>query len=111
MNNEQLKSKGLITLQEYNDKVKSGEIERTAPKTPLQKWEEDKMSLRKSCNAMCYACMGGDMGDNLNIEAELVRDLITKTSHINHFGGSISLDSKDLEVVEKIRVFSESFGK
>lgn len=50
-------------------------------------------------------------GDNLNSEAELVRDLITKTSYINHFGGSISLDSKDLEVVEKIRVFSESFGK
>lgn len=28
---EQTKSKGLIALQEYNDKVKSGEIERTAP--------------------------------------------------------------------------------
>ena len=68
MNNEQLKSKGLIALQEYNDKVKSGEIERTAPKTPLQKWEEDKMSLRKSVNAMCYACMGGDDGDNVKKE-------------------------------------------
>lgn len=50
-------------------------------------------------------------GDNLNSEAELVIDLITKTSYINHFGGSISLDSKDLGVVEKIRVFSESFRK
>lgn len=68
MSNEQTKSKGLIALQEYNDKVKSGEIERTAPKTPLQKWEEDKTSLRKSCNAMCYACMGGDMGDNVKKE-------------------------------------------
>ena len=62
------KSKRLIALQEYQEKVKSGEIERTAPKTPLQKWEEDKMSLRKSCNAMCYACMGGDMGDNVKKE-------------------------------------------
>lgn len=43
---EQTKSKGLIALQEYNEKVKSGEIERTAPKTPLQKWEEDKMSFK-----------------------------------------------------------------
>ena len=50
-------------------------------------------------------------GGNLNSEAELVRDLITKTSYINHFGGSMSLDSKDLEAVEKIRVFSESFRK
>lgn len=62
------KSKRLIALQEYQEKVKSGEIERTAPKTPLQKWEEDKMSLRKYCNAMCYACMGGDMGDNVKKE-------------------------------------------
>ena len=61
-NTEQTKSKQLIALQEYQEKVKSGEIERTAPKTPLQKWEEDKMSLRKSCNAMCYACMGGGYG-------------------------------------------------
>ena len=68
MSNEKTKSKGLIALQEYNDKVKSGEIERTAPKTPLQKWEEDKGSLRKSVNAMCYACMGGDMGDNVKKE-------------------------------------------
>jgi len=68
INKEKPKSKGLIALQEYNEKVKSGEIERTAPKTPLQKWEEDKMSLRKSVNAMCYACMGGDMGDNVKKE-------------------------------------------
>ena len=71
MNNEhkgQAKSKGLIALQEYNEKVKSGEIERTAPKTPLQKWEEDKTSLRRSIDAQCYMCMGGDEGDSVKKE-------------------------------------------
>lgn len=35
-----------------DDGLRSGTIERTTPKTPLQKWEEDNMSLRKSVNAM-----------------------------------------------------------
>ena len=68
MSKEQPKSKGLIALQEYNEKIKSGEIERTAPKTPLQKWEEDKGSLRKSLNYMCWQCFGGDEGDNVKKE-------------------------------------------
>ena len=68
MSNEQTKSKRLIALQEYQEKVKSGEIERTAPKTPLQKWEEDKTSLRKSLNYMCWQCFGGDEGDNVKKE-------------------------------------------
>ena len=59
------KDKRIAALKEYQEKVKSGEIERTVPKNPLEKWEEDKTSLRKSCNAMCYQCMGGDMGDNV----------------------------------------------
>ena len=57
--------KRTAALKEYQEKVKSGEIERTTPKNPLEKWEEDKTSLRKSCNAFCYQCMGGDMGDNV----------------------------------------------
>ena len=56
--------KRIAALKEYQEKVKSGEIERTVPKNPMEKWEEDKKSLRKSCNAMCYQCMGGDMGEN-----------------------------------------------
>lgn len=74
--NEQTKSKRLIALQEYQEKIKSGEIERTAPKTPLQKWEEDKMSLRKSLNAQCYMCMGGDDGDNVKKE---IKDCSSKS--------------------------------
>lgn len=54
-----------IALQEYQDKVKSGEIERTVPKNPLEKWEEDKKSLRKSINSQCFVCMGGVDGDNV----------------------------------------------
>lgn len=61
MNND----KRTAALKEYQEKVKNGEIERTTPKNPLEKWEEDKTSLRKSCNAFCYQCMGGDMGDNV----------------------------------------------
>lgn len=65
MSDNTTKSRGLIALQEYNEKIKNGEIERTAPKTPLEKWEENKTSLRMSCNAMCYQCFGGDEGDNV----------------------------------------------
>ena len=59
------KENRIAALKEYQEKVKRGEIERTTPKNPLEKWEEDKTSLRKSCNAFCYQCMGGDMGDNV----------------------------------------------
>lgn len=40
MSIEKTKSKGLIALQEYNEKIKNGEIERPVPKNPLEKWEE-----------------------------------------------------------------------
>lgn len=63
-----ISTKAVDALKEYQEKVKSGEIERTPQKTPLGKWQEDKKSLRKSCNAMCYQCMGGDMGDNVKKE-------------------------------------------
>ena len=33
--------KRIAALKEYQEKVKNGEIERTAPKNPLEKWEED----------------------------------------------------------------------
>ena len=59
------KSKGLTAIQEYNEKVKNGEIERTVPKNPLEKWEEHKTSLRKSISAQCFLCMGGVDGDNV----------------------------------------------
>lgn len=65
MSIEKPKSKGLIALQEYNEKIKNGEIERPVPKTLLEKWEENKTSLRKAVSAQCYMCMGGDDGDNV----------------------------------------------
>lgn len=55
---------GISALKEYQAKVASGEIERTAQKNPLQKWEENKTSLRLSINANCYLCMGGCKGDS-----------------------------------------------
>ena len=57
--------KRTAALKEYQEKVKSGEIERTTPKNHLEKWEEDKKSLRKAVNAQCFACMGGVDGDNV----------------------------------------------
>ena len=73
--------KRTAALKEYQEKVKSGEIERTVPKNPLEKWEEDKKSLRKSCNAMCYQCMGGDMGDNVKKE---IKDCSSKDCALWH---------------------------
>lgn len=57
-------TKGMIALQEYQEKVRNGEIERTPQKNPREKWELDKTSLRKSVNAQCFQCMGGCKGDN-----------------------------------------------
>lgn len=57
--------KRTAALKEYQEKVKSGEIERTVPKNPLEKWKEDKTSLRKSVSAQCFMCMGGLDGDNV----------------------------------------------
>ena len=55
-------------LREYQEKVKSGEIERTPQKTLTEKWQENKKSLRASVNAMCFACFGGEQGDNVTRE-------------------------------------------
>ena len=57
-----------VALQIYQQKVRTGEIERTVPKTIKEKWEEKKTSTRTSINYMCYQCMGGDMGDNVKKE-------------------------------------------
>lgn len=81
MSNEKPKSKGIIALQEYNEKVKNGEIERTVPKNPLEKWEEHKTSLRKSCSAMCWQCFGGDEGDNVKKE---IKDCSSKDCALWH---------------------------
>lgn len=64
-NTSKQKSKGITAIQEYNEKVKNGEIERTSPKNPLEKWEEHKTSLRKSVTATCFVCVGGVDGDNV----------------------------------------------
>ena len=66
-----INTKAVNALKEYQEKVKSGKIERTPQKTPLEKWQKDKKSLRKSCNAMWYQCMGGEMGDNVKKEIKV----------------------------------------
>lgn len=76
MSNNRIKA-----LQEYQEKVRTGEIERTVPKTPLEKWEEDKTSLRKSISAQCWNCMGGDDGDNVRKE---IKDCSSKVCTLWH---------------------------
>ena len=45
-------------LKEYREKLKNGEIKKASPKNPVEKWEENKTSLRLSINAFCYQCIG-----------------------------------------------------
>lgn len=56
-----------IALQEYQEKVANGEIERTVNKSVKEKWEEDKKSLRKSINFFCVQCFGNCSGMNNEI--------------------------------------------
>lgn len=65
MSSTNVKEKRLIALREYQEKVKSGEIERTTPKNLQEKWEGDKTSLRKSINAQCFSCLGGLDASNI----------------------------------------------
>ena len=51
----------LKALQEYRNKVANGEIIKEN-KTPKQKWEEDKKSLRKSINYRCCIVTGKQIG-------------------------------------------------
>jgi len=48
-----------LGLEEYNRKLASGEIERTPPKNPIQKWKENPTKIRMSVNAYCVDCSGG----------------------------------------------------
>ena len=61
-----MNDKAQQALQEYREKVASGEIIKES-KTPKQKWEDDKKSLRKSINYMCVMCMGNERGVNNDI--------------------------------------------
>jgi len=51
--NEQAK----IALQEYREKVASGEIE-VVRLSPIEKAKNNPKSLRLAIDAMCYSCMG-----------------------------------------------------
>ena len=53
-------NKGLEALKEYRRKVEAGEIERPAPKNPLEKAKENPTSLRFAVNAKCYECCAGE---------------------------------------------------
>lgn len=76
-----MSDKRIKALQTYQEKVRTGEIERAITKTPLEKWEEDKTSLRKSINSQCYMCMGGDDGDNVRKE---IKDCSSKVCTLWH---------------------------
>lgn len=49
--------------EEYQRKVAAGEITRTLPKSPIEKWKENKKSLRLSINAFCWECIGENVKD------------------------------------------------
>ena len=61
-----MNDKAQQALQQYREKVANGEIIKES-KTPKQKWEDDKKSLRKSINYMCVMCMGNERGVNNDI--------------------------------------------
>lgn len=67
MQDEDVVEEELSPLQEYHRKVANGEIERSANKTPKQKWEENKKSLRASINYFCVQCLGNCSGVNNEI--------------------------------------------
>jgi len=54
MSNENLNK----AREEYQRKLKSGEIIKTPAKNPREKWEENKKSLRASINYFCWDCVG-----------------------------------------------------
>ena len=66
--------KRTAALKKYQEKVKSGEIERTVRKNLKEKWEEDKTSLRKSINYMCVQCFSGEDWEGGNdVKGEIKR--------------------------------------
>jgi len=54
MSNENLNK----AREEYQRKLKSGEITKTPAKSAIEKWKENKKSLRASINAFCLICVG-----------------------------------------------------
>ena len=44
--------------EEYLERLRNGEIERSPQKNPIEKWEENKKSLRASVSAFCFECIG-----------------------------------------------------
>ena len=50
-------------LKEYQRKVQAGEIERTAPVSPIEKAKQNPKSLRYAINAMCFDCSGYSKAD------------------------------------------------
>lgn len=50
-------NKGISKLKEYQEKVKSGEIERTQSLNPIEKANSNPKSLRLAINAKCYDCV------------------------------------------------------
>ncbi len=46
-------------LKDYQRKIQSGEIERTAPVDPIEKSRQNPRSLRAVINGKCYDCTCG----------------------------------------------------
>lgn len=55
---------GKIALQEYREKVKSGEVTRQKVRTPIEHSDDDPNSKAKAIKAMCYHCVGGEADGN-----------------------------------------------
>ena len=61
------------TLKEYREKLARGEVERPKGKTPFERWEEDKLSLRKSITAECFDCSNEQKFEITNCRIETCR--------------------------------------
>ena len=49
--------------EEYQEKIRKGELERPKQKTLVEKWLENKKSLRASINYFCWQCIGENIND------------------------------------------------
>jgi len=66
----------MMTISEKLAKARQTKADRKAQgiksfkRTPIQVWEEDKLSLRKSINAKCYDCCCNDKDQVANCTAK-----------------------------------------
>ena len=69
-----IETKTLSALEVYKEKVRNGEIEPIVSKSPKEKWEENKTSLRKSVTWFCMQCMGNESSVRADIRECTAKD-------------------------------------